>query len=908
MAYEVDRLQIVIETTTKNTNAALDSLISKLNVVSKKLKQMQAFTTSVSKLNTGKTSASGTRKATNEFSILKEKILQADATLKNLNSELMKTQQFRLIKANNPELTDEQALQVLHSRNSEIGKSISLQKNLNNETRRLNSVKLDQIKTEFNRIKANATNADARVQLLIQRLKQTNQYKALMAQNPSLTDAQAVKILTATNTKVKQLNGLLGKTQVKTRSIMSMLYRIMSIFYILRYAWKSITIAMDYAETVNLFQSVFRKLGLDAGEAFEMAFLERADEFVYNFSQALTLDPEELMRYMSNFAQMANSMGMTSDSAYMLSESLTMLGADISSLFNIDMEDAMSKLKSGLAGQIRPLRGLGIDISKTSLQAIALRYGIEDSIETMSAAAKVQLRYLAIMDQITVSMGDMARTINTPANQLRILKQQFINLARAVGQVFLPAVTKILPIINAMVIALKELATQLAHAVGYIAPDFTETDIFLGELDETIDDTEESISNLMKTIGGFDELNLFNETDEDDILGSGYEELDKAIGQQYDAYLSLMDEQFEKMTNSAKELSESFKPILLFLSTYLGYLASIKVATVAVTVATKGWAASAALLSNKSLFGIAISSISTLIIMWDELSTPLKIVLGLLGSIATALIVIRNWQLIVNAVTAANPYLLILSALIAVAIVVVKYWKEISTAIKNAWQAVVSFGQPAIEWIKTTARTIGDFFMTVFKKVGNFFTGIWDGLTDGLESAWKFITTQFGKIGDFFSGVGEGMANVFKDALNTLVKGINWVIAKPFEAINGILEGIKNINILGAKPFGWVGTVPVPEIPLLASGGIVDYGQLFVAREAGAELVGSFGNKTGVMNNEQIVEAVSSGVYKAVVAAMNGQTDRPMSVQVYLDGKQISTTVEQNRRRKGAGISRGGSR
>jgi hypothetical protein len=180
------------------------------------------------------------------------------------------------------------------------------------------------------------------------------------------------------------------------------------------------------------------EMGSAASETFAKGFIERATNFNNRITEALSLDPNLMMNYQAVFAQMANSMNLTADSAQNISESLTLLGNDIASLWNIDTDVAMKKLQSGLAGQIRPLRELGVDISKTSLEMYALKYGITDSVENMSQAAKVQLRWLAIMEQTEVAFGDMAKTLQSPANQLRILQQQWTNLSRSIGNVFLP--------------------------------------------------------------------------------------------------------------------------------------------------------------------------------------------------------------------------------------------------------------------------------------------------------------------------------------------------------------------------------------------------------------------------------------------------------------------------------------
>jgi hypothetical protein len=128
-----------------------------------------------------------------------------------------------------------------------------------------------------------------------------------------------------------------------------------------------------------------------------------------------------------------------------MSKNLTQLGYDISSFFNISYEDAMQKLQSGVSGELEPLRRLGYDLSQARLQAVALSLGIDRSVNSMTQAEKAQLRYYAIMTQVTTAQGDMARTLEAPANQLRILKAQATQAARALGNVFIPALNAILP-------------------------------------------------------------------------------------------------------------------------------------------------------------------------------------------------------------------------------------------------------------------------------------------------------------------------------------------------------------------------------------------------------------------------------------------------------------------------------
>jgi hypothetical protein len=136
------------------------------------------------------------------------------------------------------------------------------------------------------------------------------------------------------------------------------------------------------------------------------------------------------------------------------------------------------------------------------------------------------------------------------------------------------------------------------------------------------------------------------------------------------------------------------------------------------------------------------------------------------------------------------------------------------------------------------------------------------------KAAWEGIVKIFSVAGSIFVDIKNGIVSAFKKIVNGLIGGLNKVISVPFNGINTALSTIRNISIMGLSPFSGLRSISVPSIPYLASGGIVDAGQLFVAREAGPELVANAGRKTAVMNNDQIVESVSQGVYRAFIQAM----------------------------------------
>ena len=174
----------------------------------------------------------------------------------------------------------------------------------------------------------------------------------------------------------------------------------------------------------------------------------------------------------------------------------------------------MQKLQSGISGELEPLRRLGYDLSQARLEQTALNLGIKESVANMTQAEKAELRYYAIMTQVTTAQGDMARTLEAPANQLRILQAQLTQAARAIGNIFIPALNAILPYAIAVVQVIREIANALANLAGF---KLTEVDysgvnsaaVGAGSLADNLDDAAGAAKKLKQYTAGFDELNVF---------------------------------------------------------------------------------------------------------------------------------------------------------------------------------------------------------------------------------------------------------------------------------------------------------------------------------------------------------------------------------------------------------------
>lgn len=265
---------------------------------------------------------------------------------------------------------------------------------------------------------------------------------------------------------------------------------------------QAVTESNKYQEDLNLFTVA---LGQYAAEA---------QNYAEKVSDVMGIDPAQWLRNQGVFNTLLTGFGDTAERAQLMSQNLTQLGYDISSFFNISIEDAMQKLQSGISGELEPLRRLGYDLSQARLERTALNLGIKESVANMTQAEKAELRYYAIMTQVTTAQGDMARTLEAPANQLRILQAQLTQAARAIGNIFIPALNAILPYAIAVVQVIREIANALANLAGF---KLTEVDysgvnsaaVGAGSLADNLDDAAGAAKKLKQYTAGFDELNVF---------------------------------------------------------------------------------------------------------------------------------------------------------------------------------------------------------------------------------------------------------------------------------------------------------------------------------------------------------------------------------------------------------------
>lgn len=299
--------------------------------------------------------------------------------------------------------------------------------------------------------------------------------------------------------------------------------------------------ANEYIESLNLFNVSMGR------------FTEEGQKYAELVGDSYGIDPAEFMKMQAVIMDMSKSFGVTSDTAYTMSKALTQLTYDISSLYNLKIDEAASKVQSALAGEIEPIRRLGKDLSVANLKLLATELGINSNVDAMNQAEKAMLRTVSLLRQSTSAMGDMARTLEQPANQFRVLKAQLELLSRALGDLFLPIVQKILPYFTAFIKVTRQVVMAFAELAGFKLPEFDYGDSVdnITEVGDAADDAAKSVKKLY--LLSFDELNILgNKNSSGTGTGLSAEELAK-LEAELNRLAKIEDDLFSKSLGEATD-------------------------------------------------------------------------------------------------------------------------------------------------------------------------------------------------------------------------------------------------------------------------------------------------------------------------------------------------------------------
>lgn len=255
--------------------------------------------------------------------------------------------------------------------------------------------------------------------------------------------------------------------------------------------------ANEYIEALNLF---YVSMG---------SYAEKAQDYANLVGDSYGVDPAEFMKMQATFMDVSKSFGTASGTAYTMSKALTQLTYDISSLYNLKVDESLNKVRSALVGEIEPIRALGKDLSVANLKLLATELGITANVDAMNQSEKAMLRTISLLRQSNSAMGDMTRTLEQPANQFRILKAQLTLLGRAIGDLFLPLVQKTLPYMIAFVKVGQRIVSAFAALAGFELPKFDYADSVIKGNEGVADSADDAAKSMKKLYQlSFDELNI----------------------------------------------------------------------------------------------------------------------------------------------------------------------------------------------------------------------------------------------------------------------------------------------------------------------------------------------------------------------------------------------------------------
>jgi methyl-accepting chemotaxis protein len=331
---------------------------------------------------------------------------------------------------------------------------------------------------------------------------------------------------------------------------------------------KAVQSSMDMIETVNLFSVSMGDMAMEG------------QKFVTEMSGAFGFDQTNIQSAVGNFNLLARSMGFSTTQAEVLSTNTYKLGKDLASLTNVPINQVMQDLRSGLIGQSETVYKYGMDLTEASLGAEAVAQGIDKSVRSMSQGEKMALRYSLMLKQSTLAQGDFSRTIDSPANQLKVLSERFVTLGRSIGSMFIPLLTSILPYLNAFVKTITGIFNTIATFFGYEAPEVSDmSGSFSGIEDgadastDAVDDTTKAIKEMKTATLGIDELNLIPDTSASDSSkkkdgagGAGASILPDFELPSYDDLMSTVKNKSDEIAKNMKKVWDSFvelsKPLI----------------------------------------------------------------------------------------------------------------------------------------------------------------------------------------------------------------------------------------------------------------------------------------------------------------------------------------------------------
>ena len=630
-------------------------------------------------------------------------------------------------------------------------------------------------------------------------------------------------------TSARNMNSVTNTIKNSMGGLIRTFASLLGVYSAVNFFGTAIKDASDLVENYNLLSVSVKSLS-STEEDYNSKMSETL-EFQNQLNSSFGVMISNSIRYQGFFMNLASALGLSNEASLTLSKNMTQLTYDLASLYNVDFNTMYSKLQSGLVGQTKPLRSVGIDVTMQTLQPTLYSLDINKKVSELTQAQKVMLRYIEILRQSTNAQGDLARTIEQPANQLRILKDQWAELVTWVGTLFIGVLGKVLPALNGIVMALKNVFKYISDIFGFRLSDYTSSMAVAGEDAEIIadymDEANSSVEDMKKSLMGFDELNILSDQKSNTAI---IEDLDTTLKleEAMKGYDNLMD----SVKTKASSISEEFLKWAGFTTDVDGNIIGIegglaKISSIAFDNVKEFF-------KNMKDFVDDVAKWLQDNPEWAEWLINTGVQLGILAG--------GVWLFY-------NPFWAIVTAIG----VFITYYDDI----KNWWNSFDGAEQAAI----------------VVMGLAFAVAALMAALTGGV-AGWSIAA------GITAAAIAMGAILTQANNLDTM-RSNSKTIEGSSDSNKGSTYATNAMNMgLPSYQGNWT---------TRANGGFVGTGQMFIAREAGPEMVGTIGGRTAVANNDQIVQAVSQGVAVAVSSVISGGNGQ--SVNIYLDDVLVGNAL-----------------
>lgn len=670
-----------------------------------------------------------------------------------------------------------------------------------------------------------------------------------------------------TKKRLDEINSRADKTQISFNKI----FNIGKLYFWLNYTKRISNVLTNWFQSAIAFDETLNKFQVSMGN-----YIDNATRFANQLTQAFNLSKQSVLDYMSTFNNMLSALGgLEDDVSYKLSETLTRMAIDYASLFNVGIQTAMNQFQQVLSGQIRSIRSTsGYDVSEQTIFTLYQELGGTKTMRQLSQLEKRLLRILAVQKQMseTQAVGDFAKTLSTSANMLKQISETTQELGRWIGNLFMYQLKPMIEGVLVLSITLKEIVKSMAIASGY-----TETKFEAGEgfdfLKDSADGANEAIDELTGKLLSFDKFESLNPTED-----SASSDLQKIIDS-----LATYQTSLTEITNKANKTAESILE-------WLGYTKELDPATGDVVYKLKDGYTNIELIKDSILSLVSIGLGVMLVKTITSIGTLANSLLTLNGSLSLmkytlatliSLSLIKFIEAMQNGDTQAQ---ILWGSVLALTTVftILKYRLQENVAL---------MGMYMIEALKNLVKSFASAISTMVARIRTL-TISYETLSIAISgillvASMMFIMKMNEMSASSRQWVGAllalaGAITAVAVAYGAFQSVISWGTAIP-----AILAGVVAV---GAGITGVVSGVK-EQIQTFATGGYPNEGQLFIANEAGAELVGNIGGRTAVANNDMIVQAIENASYRGYSRAMQENKTRDNTYKLVVDGSRVDNSA-----------------